>query len=358
MGRHSIDHHREVSVRLTLFSLLLAFAMSAGAQQQPRNIILFIGDGMGPAHVAWASQIRKDQFQIGRLPVIGVLTTAAFDRAVTDSAASATALAAGVLTKKGALSVDSEGKPVETLLELAEKKGKASGLVTTAYFWDATPAAFAAHAADRYERQHEIAKQMMGKGVELIAGGGLDRLGSDGFPSVTEFAARAGYNLIVEPTTLGEEPAEPLLAVFKSKKSDADFDAARLPQLTAWAIERLRKDPDGFLLVVEHEGTDSGSHNNDRDVVRDSLTSLDEAVGIAMQFAAGRDDTLVIVTADHETGGLRLSETLTGRPRIEWSTTDHTAAPVLFFAGGPGAATLSGFQPNHEFGRKLQELLK
>ena len=337
--------------------LLMMAAFSLPAQTRPKNIILIIGDGMGTVHIDWAAELRKEDFRIGRLPVSGLSRTASSDRAVTDSAAGATALATGVRTKYEALAIDPKGKPLETLLEIAEKRGKATGLVTTAAFFDATVAAFAAH-SDHRRNYADILGQIVTREIEVIAGGGLERLGKPEIPTASELAKRGGYTLISDPTLLADAPAGRVLAVFPTERRDADIKGARLADLTRWAIGRLQDDPDGFLLVVEHEGTDSASHNNDSELVRAALISIDEAVGVAADFAAGNGDTLVLVTADHETGGLRGTETKLGRPRYEWSTTDHTAAPVAVFAAGPGSERFSGFQLNIDVGRKLIELFR
>lgn len=334
----------------TIAALLLA----ATAAAQPKNVILLIADGMGPAHVTVAMSLRGEQFRIGTMPVIGLATTRCADRAVTDSAAGATALATGAKTNYETLSLDPKtGEPLPTVLELAEKRGKATGLVTTAAFWDATPAAFAAHAKHRAERPG-IARQILTSGVDVIAGAGFQALGANGFPPFPELVAIGKYTGITNRAELDASKGSRLLAVFPSQERDLDHPDAPLPALAAWAIERLDDDPDGFFLVVEHEGTDSSSHQNQTPDVRKALISFDETVGVALDFAKKRGDTLVVVTADHETGGLRLSETKQlARMRLEWSTTDHTATVVPVFAYGPGAAGFAGMQDNTDVGKKL-----
>lgn len=334
----------------TIAALLLA----ATAAPQPKNVILLIADGMGPAHVTVTMNVRGEQFRMGTIPVVGLATTQCADRAVTDSAAGATALATGEKTNYETLSLDPKtGQPMVTVLERAETRGKATGLVTTAAFWDATPAAFAAHAKHRSERA-EIARQIVTSGVDVIAGGGLQALVAIGLPPLAELAALGKYAGITTRAELDAVRASRVLAVFPSQERDLDHPDAPLPVLAAWAIDRLEDDPEGFFLVIEHEGTDSSSHQNQTQDVRKALTSFDEAVGVALDFARKRGDTLVVVTADHETGGLRLSETKQlARMRMEWSTTDHTATVVPVFAYGPGAAAFAGLQDNTDVGKKL-----
>lgn len=335
--------------------ILATLVLAATAAAPPKNVILLIADGTGPAHFTIARNLRAEKFRIGTMPVVGLHATGCADRAVTDSAAGATAFATGFKTNYEMVSVDPKTlAPLPTVLEAAEKRGKATGLVTTASFWDATPAAFAAHAKHRGESL-EIARQMLASGVEVIAGGGLQKFGADPFPPFADFAAGAKYTGIHTRAALDAAQGSRLLAVFPSQDRDQEVPEAPLPVLAAWAIDRLDDDPDGFFLMIEHEGTDSASHQNHQLDVRKALISFDEAVGVALDFAQKRGDTLVVVTSDHETGGMRVSETkTTSRWRIEWSTGDHTATAVPVFAYGPGSAAFAGFQDNTDVGKKLR----
>lgn len=336
---------------MTLAVAAILFAATA-ALPQPKNVILIVGDGAGLAHFTVAKQVRGAAFRIGTMPVVGLVTTHCADRYVTDSAAAATALATGFKTNYETLSLDPvTGASLPTVLEKAEKKGKATGLVTTAFFWDATVAAFAAHGKHRSEPG--VMDQMVRQGIEVIGGAGQDRFGKNGLPSFEDFAAKAGYTPISTRAKLDSARGPRLLAAFPAQPRDLDPLEAPLPVLARWAIDRLDDDAEGFFLVIEHEGTDSASHQNHSVDVRAALTSLDEAVGVALDFAAKRTDTLVIVTADHETGGLRLSETKLGRFRMEWSTSDHTASAVPIFAFGPGSSVFGGVQDNTDVGKKL-----
>ena len=338
--------------RLPAAFLAIFLVLSLPLTAQPKNVILIIGDGMGVAHFTAARFLRGKDFRIGTMPVTGLIATSAANRVVTDSAASGSGLATGVRTNYRAVSITPAGKPVVTVLEAAEGKGRATGLVTTAAFYDATPAAFAAHAKNRYH-DPEIIEQMLRSGAEIIVGSGAKAFGKDGLPPLDEAAAANGYAVESTLEGLRTSSAPKVLGLFKGERRDRDFRNAGLPDLTRVAIERLSKDPDGFFLLVEHEGTDSGSHANDSSTVQASLMSVDAAAGVALDFAAADGETLVVVLADHETGGLRLSRFGNGRFRMRWSTTRHTAAAVPMFAFGPGAEAFGGFQDNEEVGRKL-----
>lgn len=339
----------------TIAALLLA----ATAAAQPKNVILLIADGMGVGQLTLAKNVRGDQFRIGTMPVTGLYTTHCADRAVTDSAAGATALATGSKTNYEMLSLDPTTlAPLPTVLERAEKLGKATGLVTTTYFWDATPAAFAAHAKDRHDPGVEV--QMLQSGADVIAGTGFERFGTEERPTpIDKLAAAHGYTLITDPKQLEAAKGSKLLAVFPSQVRDVDTPGAELPVLTRWALDRLDDDGDGFFLMVEHEGSDASSHQNQTPDLRKAVASFDEAVGVALDFAAKRTDTLVVVASDHETGGMRISETkMLSRFRVEWSSTDHTGEAVAVFAYGPGSAVFAGFQDNTDVGRKLMDAVR
>jgi alkaline phosphatase len=333
--------------------ILLLLATSIGAQQRgPKNVILFIADGGGLAHYTWLKDTRPET-PIVKMPVAGMATTRCLDRAVTDSAAAASSLATGAKVKYEAVSVDADLKPLQTVLEVAESSGKVTGLVTTGYFYDATPAAFAAHVKHRNEFA-EIVSQMLRSGAEVIAGTGLKAAGEGELAALPDAAKQHGYTVV---TTRAELDAAPkttkTLAVFPKQQSDMDFADAPLPVLTRFAINRLKGSDKGFFLMVEHEGVDSASHNNSVPDVVSALRSFSEAIAVAMELTAAAGDTLIVVTSDHETGGLRISDTKTGRARMEWSATDHTGAAVPVFAIGPGSAEFGGFYDNTDIGKRL-----
>ncbi|HUP61328.1 MAG TPA: alkaline phosphatase [Thermoanaerobaculia bacterium] len=328
-------------------------ATSAVAGERPKNIILLVGDGMGAGHVTAARWIRGDKLQLLRMPVTAVMTTHCADEAVTDSAAAASAFATGMKTNYRALSVDAEGQPRRTVLEAAHAAGMATGLVTTTNFWDATPAAFASHAKQRYTEAPSIARQIANSAADIVVGGGIDDLGKDQLPTLDELK-ESGRAVVTSLADLQASKAPRILGVMKTQQNDAEDPAAPLAVLAKWAIERLSADPDGFFLMIENEGIDSSSHNNaSRDVAK-ALQQYDDAVGVALDFAAARGDTLVIAVGDHETGGMRIFQ---GRDlkkwRMEWSTVEHSGNVIPLFAFGPGSESLAGTIDNTDVGRKL-----
>lgn len=342
---------------LTVFSCASGSVVAAPRPARaPKGIILIIGDGMGAAHFTAARILRGSEFQSGRLPVVGLVATRSANSIVTDSAAAATAYSTGFKTNDRMIAVDPSGNPLRTVLEIAEAHGMATGLVTTTGFWDATPAAFAAHASDRRETL-SIIGQMLRSGADVVASSGLELFGVEGIPPIESLARDSGYALVTNAAELKTVKGSQVLAVFRSSPQDVDSPDVKLPVLAAWAMERLSKDPDGFFLLLEHEGTDSTSHNAASELFETSVRSFDETVGVALDFAGSRNDVLVIVTGDHETGGLQILGQAGAPLQMKWTTGGHTGEAIPIFSKGPGAEAFSGFLDNTDVGKKLLALV-
>jgi alkaline phosphatase len=351
--------------RTLLSSLLFAFFACtsattpvAAAPSKPRSIIFLIADGAGVAHFTVGKMVRGAQFQTGRFPYSGLVNTSPLENSiVADSAAAATAFATGVRVRYTAVSMDAAGNRLPTSLQAAEAAKKSTGLVTTTNFWDATTAAFAAHAATRYETE-TIIDQMVKSGAEIIVGGGATRFGKEGWPTLDAVAKRGGYSVVRTPAELDTVKGERVLAVFETQPQEVDFAEVRLPVLTRWAIERLSPDPDGFFLVVEHEGVDGASHANQTEKFIASIVSFDEAVGVALEFASARNDVLIIVAADHECGGLQILREKGTQMELAWATKSHTGEAVPVFAYGPGAELFTGLMNGEDLGKKINGLVR
>jgi alkaline phosphatase len=380
-----------------------------GKSSLARNVILFIGDGMGQAH-RYAGQLvsagRYGRLAMDQLPYHGLMGTTSADPAsfVTDSAAAATAIATGGKTINGAVGIDPEGRPRRTILELARQSGRSTGLVTTCQITDATPAAFAAHVPFRAE-QSEIARQYIEQTrVDVILGGGAAYWypPSDPLPSpltinapwrgvgshgnLVRRALDIGYQVVMTEkelrSSLGADPRQttPLLGLFAAQEFfiqteeglGAVYDPpVSLADLTAAAISLLSRNSDGFFLLIEESAVDRMAHCNNAPLTLKGVLELDRAVRVALAFAERSPETLIIVTADHECGGLAvagsedqpypyepggglLDTLLAGEdgpfPILDaeygfvlgWATTGHTAAPVPVTSIGPGAERLTG----------------
>ncbi len=310
-------------VLLLVVGLLLLPGRGLGAQA--RNILLMIGDGMGPTHVgaAWlySNRILGKELQMVEVMQSGrtaYLVNDTADAIVTESAAAATQIACGVRVPARAVGMGPDGKtPCKTILELARDKGMLTGLVTTSGITDATPAAFAAHVPHRSD-EASVAAQQLTLGVDVLLGGrkqfflpeaaGGKR--KDG-RNLVEEARRAGYAVVGTAGELRQAGGPKILGLFSMGNMAYEIDRVRtaepsLAEMTAKTLEVLSKSPKGFFAMIEGGRIDHAAHRNDAAAtIRDTL-AFDEAVGVALKFQRKNPDTLLIVTADHETGGMAL----------------------------------------------------
>ena len=330
-------------------------ARTAATGDTPHGIVLIVGDGMGSAHFTLAGILRGEDYRIGGLERTGLVTTASANSLVTDSAAAATAYATGIKTNDGSVGVDPSGAPRPTVLEIAVQRGLATGLVTTAPFGDATPAAFAAHAANRRDFA-AISTQMLASGADILASTGLERFGTDTVPPLEQLAADSGYELVRSGAAVRTAGDGPVLAVLPSGMLDSGSPDIPLHELTLWALARLSSGAGGFFLLVEHEGTDTASHRNDSTALGESLVALDETVGAVTDFARERGDILVIVVGDHETGGMQVGGTR-DVPEAIWRDNYHSGEAVPIFSEGPGSKAFTGFIDNTDVGKALLALV-
>ena len=339
---------------------------SVATTTKPTNIIFLIGDGMGLTQVSTAFYYQDTPSNFSRFKHIGLHQNQPTSHKVTDSASGATAFSAGVKTYNGAIGVDRDTVPVPTILEMVAKKGWSTGVVSTSSIQHATPASFYAHTASRNSYE-EIARQLVYAPLNFVAGGGLqyfakrkdkinyvDSLHQQGFDVNMVSLGRSRLDINQKYAFLLAADAMP-----KMQEGRGDF----LPKATQMAIDHLSQDKDGFFLMVEGSQIDWGGHANDADYVIQETLDFDKVIGKALDFAEKDGNTLVIVTADHETGGLSLSAaTVFGQGDYtkiapSFSTGNHSAALIPVFAYGPGAEHFMGiYQNNDIFGKMLQAL--
>lgn len=327
--------------------------------QEPsvRNVILLIGDGMGHNHIALARHRTvgsEGRLHMERMPIIGQLRTHSANRAVTDSSAAATALACGVKTDNDRIGMAADSTAFTTILQKARENGFRTGLVATSSVTHATPAAFASHVAGR-DMQTEIAVQFLSNRVDVLLGGGRkywlggpEGVRTDG-RNLIEEARAAGYQVIDGRKQLADVVEVPVLGLFADDGMMTFPPEPGLDEMTRIAIGLLsvRSHKNGsemkpqFFIMVEGSQIDWASHVNDADYMVRQTLLFDLAVKEALDFARSDERTLVLVVADHETGGLAQGVE-DGRPVAVWTSDDHTAADVPLYAFGPGAAYFSG----------------
>jgi len=365
------------AIILILLLVIQGSAIAASALQnslhQPAAIILFIGDGMGDAHRTagrWASVGQNGHLGMDSLPNSGWSMTNDAADTVTDSAAAATALATGEKTWSGRISIGIDLEPLQTILEQAQEKGWSVGLVSTVQMAHATPAAFAAHVMSR-NSYSEIALQMVENKVNVLLAGGEDDFLAN---TITGCYPAAGHrsderSLIAEAQTAGYvyvcdaaeldavdlENTPYLLGLFADDGMLRPYEPT-LEQMTAAALAILSQDPDGFFLMVEGGQIDWAAHAQEAENVIDDVIGFDAAVTLGLDYAKENQNTLIIVTADHETGGMSVDLESSGRLNedgpfympddtlfyVNWTSTDHTGANVPTTAQGKNSDQLAG----------------
>jgi alkaline phosphatase len=424
------------------FSTPASGAAVPGVEATPRNIIIMIADGA--ASTQWefgrysSRVLRGEPFATTDVVfnggALGLMTTSANNAYVTDSAAAASAFATGYKVNVGAISVSPQGKHLLTVMEGARASGKRIGLVTTAAVYDATPAAFTVHETSRRNAQ-AIVDQYAAFQPDVLLGGGAAYFVPKGEPGskrsdsadvIGAFQAK-GYAIVRTTAELNGARGPRLLGLFADEDMmfETDRDAVKQPstaEMAAAALKALDQESgNGFVLLVENENVDTAGHANDAAAVMRALWAFDDAVKVAIEFQRRSTGTLLIVTGDHETGGLvsrfggdaqmrllgaitmsfaafdaklgpspsaavldqllrqhfpgfkpeaglrdrilkRQAHPLAGMVAAEtgfsWSTTGHTAQPVAVGAIGPGAELFRGYQDNTDFGKHLHALLR
>ncbi len=335
---------------------------SADENQRPKNIIILIGDGMGVNYVS-ASVLSNPNSPFRKFSSIGLSITRAANKLITDSAPGATAISTGYSVNYMSVAESGDKNRLKTILELAKELGLSTGLVVTSSLTDATPAAFVAHVSNR-KYQTEIAKQFVFSDIDVAIGGGeeylIDSLISLVGVSGTILLAQKGYDVYFSADSLlNNQPSNKFYALLgKTELPRAKLRKYSLSDLTEKALSVVSKNENGFVLVVEGSQIDWGGHQNDKDYILSELNDFCKAVDIALDFAA-ESNTLVLVTADHETGGMSITGgTLDGSElEMKFTTSGHTAEMVGVFAKGPGEELFRGVYENYFIGRNLFKLL-
>ena len=314
----------------------MAVAPAVAAAPVARNVVLMIGDGMGAEHVAAAWLCNRGKLNIAGLPVTGFSVTTSASHTITDSAAGGTAIACGCKAINGQLGLDATGKSVDSLAVQMRQAGKSTGIVVTKSVTDATPAAFYAHVKSRHDTS-AIASALVDAGFDVVAGGGA------GDFSAEQKAALQKKCCWVELAAQGNCP----------KVSER---GEWLPRAVRRALDEMENDPDGLFLMVEGSKIDHEAHANDLPEVVQETLDFDKAVGVVLEWMKQHPDTLLVVTADHQTGGLSLlgGDKEKGEVKGHFSTFRHSGVSVPVYAAGAGAAAFSGVAENTEIAPRIR----
>ena len=370
-----------------LFSIVatLFVAIALTAQSQVKYVFYFIGDGMGVNQInvtetylaALKGKIGFEPILMSSLPVVGMVNTYSATNGVTDSAAGGTALATGKKTKNGAIGVlEDLATPCNSIAVWAQKAGAAVGVATNVAITHATPASFYGHQRDR-NMYWELGQDLCKSGFDFFAGCDFHKPNTkEGQPSLREQAKAAGYTILTggykEYQKKGRK-ADKLIMLqsdYQNEKLnsdhipyalDQDKNDLTLEQITRAGINYLMsKQKNGFFFQIEGGMIDYACHRNDIGNVVSEVLDFDKAIEAAIRFAEKDGNTLVLITADHETGGLSLCHE--GNPAegtvAGWFVTSgHTPIPVPIYAYGPHSQDFIGMQGNEEVSRKIFSLL-
>lgn len=306
-----------------------------------KNVIFMIGDGMGFNTLEATKQLRNVDLAMETMPVLSQSETRSLTNKVTDSAAGGTALACGVRTYNGAIGVFAFNPfankwqyPV-SLSEFAIEQGKAAGVVTTDKTSGATPSAFSAHALERGSEAN-ISKDQMTSDLTLVWGCASASITEEG-------CAENGFEYISTKTEMDAlEEGSRSIAQFNwdsianiTDENDTPF----LAEMTEKAIDLLDDDEDGFFLMIEGAHIDKFSHSNDFNGSTGHAVEFDKAIQVALDYAAQDGETLVVVTADHETGGITYDE---ANDEYYYTTGSHTGVNVPVYVSATDAGFING----------------
>ena len=327
-----------------------------------KNVILMIGDGMGLEQLSTAWIVNNRHLNItDNFPYVGLQWTYSANKLVTDSAAAGTALFTGSKTNNGMLAMSPDGQPLETLPEYAKSKGWKTGMSVVCRICDATPAAYAAHHANR-DSLYSITSQMVDCGLDFISGGGLKWWENrpDGRDLTAEVEAK-GYTFVKDLESLKAVEEGPVIALTAYTELPPALDRGTEHQEAVLkALELLDDNKKGFFLMVEGSCIDDWCHANKVGFAVEEILDFDRTVGAVLEWAAKDGETLVIVTADHSTGAMTL---LAGNVEdqsvaVNYANTGHNGVALPVYAWGPGAEKFVGIYENAELSQMIKEIIK
>lgn len=364
----AVGCNKSQTIKVTETSSTNSERLSLVADRPIKNVILIIGDGTGLAQISSGqlALVGKDGYlNLQRMPISGFVRTTSANSIITDSAAGATAYSCGLKTDNGMVGYLPNGDHCKTLLELAEEKGLKTGMVVTSTMTHATPSSFAAHVKSRGS-QSEIAEQYINSGVEVFFGGGREYFipqseeGSrrkDDKNLIEEFK-NIGYEYISTAEELKNSTSDKVLGLFALQGVPSIDRSPTTEEMTKVALSKLQNE-NGFFLMVEGSQIDWAGHENNAEYAIREMRDYDNTIKTILDFAQEDGETLVVMTADHETGGMTMlnSKDDANELRVEWVTDYHTGIPVPLMAYGPHAIQFAGWNENTDIGIKISELM-
>lgn len=336
------------ATRILLLALFL-ITESNLSSQTAKNIILLIGDGTGLTQLYSAYETNNRYLNIYTMPYTALSITNCTDRRVTDSGAGGTAIACGEKTYYRAIGVDKDTIPIPSMLEICKQMGKKTGIIVSCDLAHATPGSFIAHVKDR-EMYEQIAEYYLGGKCDIFLGGGKKRFDNRADKrDLTKELRNLGYEVVYNENELLSSKTDRIAGFFADKHLPLYKERGKIMQTAlSTTINRFKDNPEGFFIMLEGSQIDMQAHDNHFPEMIDEALDFDACVGIALDFARRDKNTLVVITADHETGGLTLPVAGKDMDTCKWTTTGHTSAPIIIYAEGPGSENFHGVIQNNE----------
>ena len=328
-----------------------------------RNVILMIGDGMGLEQVSCAWVLNHGKLNLDRFPSIGLSRTWCTNELITDSGAGGTALAAGVKTAYSHVGTAADSTDLASVLVTAQELGKKTGVVVTCHFADATPCDFCCHNEYRYNQDDLIADYVT-CGVDYLSGGGLDwfTVNRKDNRDITREMAAAGYTVALteEELMAADLPVIGILAPDNLPVAMERGDLYRRTVTHGLDILSRESGDKGFVMMLEGSCIDDWLHGNDIEKAMEELLDFDRTIGDVLAWAAADGHTLVVVTADHNTGALTLQDgnLEEGTIGVAFGSESHNGIAVPVYAWGPGSDKFTGIRDNAEWGQLIASFVK
>jgi alkaline phosphatase len=360
--------------RLLLFVLAALIPMApafstdkAPKNEKVKNVILIIGDGMGfSACASWMIDRHYEPTCFDRAQYVGMSKTYSANSRVTDSAASGTAMACGIKTNNSMLGVLPDGTPATSIAELAKAKGLATGIVVSSYVLDATPGAFYAHVKNRNDRKG-IEENLIDFKPDVIVGGGRKYFVEERYvpENMIDKAVAAGFTYVSSPDDFMTATKTPILGLFsdESYPMAIERDTDYLTDVSLHTLDILDDNKKGFFVMIEGSHIDHAAHANNAEQLTWEMEEFDKVVNAAFDYADTHKGTLVVVTADHETGGVALlpgskdfTKSDTGID-VKFATTGHSGSPVPIYSYGASAWKFGQVMENTDIFARIKSLL-
>lgn len=353
--------HLHLLILSIITSLLLTSCnnnSSSNPTNNPQNIILLIGDGMSTPQICATMLSTEKTTSFEQFPVSGLVKTYSKSHKITDSAAGGTAIAIGQKTNNGMIGMNADSIPVPSILEILSDKGMKTGVIATSYITHATPASFVAKNINR-NNYEEIANDFANcEKVDLLIGGGRKHFNkrSDGLNLIEKMQAD-GWNYYDTLINIDTKAEKILVLADENHLPPYQQRGDFLSDATSIALKNL-ENKNGFFLMIEGSQIDFACHNNDSTYLVNELLDFNNTINVVLDFAKENPNTLVIVTADHETGGLSIIDPGGRYTKTEFNFSNGSHSPLLvpIFAFGPGADDFTGIMDNTDIMKKVLEL--